>query len=124
MSGHQTGGPEPDRERQPGSVQEGAGGDRGLPMATGALEAVGPGLQLPPAVVAAGGTPEAVRPSDGDEPPGAGVVVGEPALEGDEAGGYFGHGTVPRQVHVKNVMRTFHHPTSRTQCLVSQEPCA
>ncbi len=49
-------------------------------MATGALEAVLPGLQLPSAVVAAGGTPEAVRPSDGDE-----------------AGGDFGHGTVPRQ---------------------------
>ena len=59
-------------------------------MATGALEAVRPGLQLPPATVAAGGTPEAVRPSDGDEPPGAGIVVGEPALEGDEAGGWTG----------------------------------
>ncbi len=66
-------------------------------MAAGALEAVRSGLRLPPAVVAAGGTPEAVRPSDGDEPPGAGVVVGEQALEGDEAGGDFGHGTVPRQ---------------------------
>ena len=82
MSGHQTGGPEPDRERQLGLVQEGAGGGRGLTMATGALEAVGPGLQLPLAVAVAGGAPEAVRPSDGDEPPGAGVVVGEPALEG------------------------------------------
>ncbi len=66
-------------------------------MATNALEAVLPGLQLPPEVVAAGGTPEAVRPSDGDEPPGAGVVVGEQALEGNEAGGDFGPGTVPRQ---------------------------
>ncbi len=83
MSGHQIGGPEPNRERQLGSVRECAGGDRGLTMATGALEAVRPGLQLPPAIVAAGGTLEAVRPSDGDEPPGAGVVVGEPALEGD-----------------------------------------
>ncbi len=46
-------------------------------MATGALEAVLPGLQLPSAVVAAGGTPEAVRPSNGDEPPGTGIVVGE-----------------------------------------------
>ncbi len=49
-------------------------------MATGAPEAVRPSLQLSPAVVAAGGTLEAVRPSDGDE-----------------AGGDFGHGTVPRQ---------------------------
>ena len=82
---------------EPGSVQEGGGGNRGLPMATGVIEAVLPSLQLPPAVVAAGGAPEAVPPSDGDEPPSAGVVVGEPALEGDEAGGDFGHGTVPRQ---------------------------
>ncbi len=66
-------------------------------MATDALEAVLPGLQLPSAVVAAGGTPEAVLPSDSDEPPGAGVVVGEQALKGDGAGGDFGHGTVPRQ---------------------------
>ncbi len=48
-------------------------------MATGALEAARLGLQLPPAVLAAG------------------VVVGEQALEGDEAGGDFGHGTVPHQ---------------------------
>ncbi len=52
--------------------------------------------RVPAATAAAGGTPEAVCPLDGDEPPGAGVV-GEPALEGDEAGGDFGHGTVPRQ---------------------------
>ncbi len=32
--------------------------------------------------------------------------------------------SVMGRFHVKNVMRTFHHPTSRTQCLVSQEPCA
>ena len=86
MSGHQIGGPEPDRERQPGSVQEGASGDRGLKMATGALEAVRLGLHLSPAVVAAG------------------VVVVEPALEGDEAGGDFGHGTVPRQEYHVNIL--------------------
>ncbi len=86
MSGHQTGDPEPDRERQLGSVQEGASGGRGLTMATGALEAVRLGLQLPPAVV------------------GAGVVVVEPALEGDEAGGDFSHGTVPRQECHANIL--------------------
>ncbi len=57
----------------------GAGGDRGLTMATDALEAVRLGLQLPSAVVAAG------------------VVVVEPALEGDEAGGDFDYGTVAHQ---------------------------
>ncbi len=55
-------------------------------MATGALEAVQPGLQLPSATVAAG------------------VVVGEPALEGNEVGGDFGHGTVPRQECHVNIL--------------------
>ena len=34
----------------------------------------------------------------------AGVVVGEPALEGDEAGGDFGHGAVPRQECHVNIL--------------------
>ena len=32
--------------------------------------------------------------------------------------------SVMGRFHVQNVMRTFHHPISRTQCLVSLEPCA
>ena len=84
---HQVGGPEPDGERQLAGVQDRPGRHRGLPAAAGALEGVCFSVQRPSLFMAARGTDEAVRPAHFDQPGGAGVIVREHVLEGEEAVG-------------------------------------
>ena len=92
---HQVGGPEPDGERQLAGVQDRPGRHRGLPAAAGALEGVCFSAQRPSLFMAARGTDEAVRPAHFDQPGGAGVIVREHVLEGEEAVGDLFHVVAP-----------------------------
>ena len=92
---HQVGGPEPDGERQLAGVQDRPGRHRGLPAAAGALEGVCFSAQRPALFMAARGTDEAVRPAHFDQPGGAGVIVREHVLEGEEAVGDLFHVVAP-----------------------------
>ena len=124
---HQVGGPEPDGERQLAGVQDRPGRHRGLPAAAGALEGVCFSAQRPSLFMAARGTDEAVRPAHFDQPGGAGVIVREHVLEGEEAVGDLFHVVAPSA-------GTYRQHSTRSPALTSTstsggklsrpEPCA
>ena len=124
---HQVGGPEPDGERQLAGVQDRPGRHRGLPAAAGALEGVCFSAQRPSLFMAARGTDEAVRPAHFDQPGGAGVIVREHVLEGEEAVGDLFHVVAPSAGTYKehSTRSPALTPTSTSGGKLSRpEPCA
>src|SRR5271169_6721583 len=84
---HEVGRPEPEGQRQPGAVHDGAGGDRGLAAAGDALVGPGAALQQDRPAVATARADEALRPASREEEGGASSLVRERFLDlGQRAG--------------------------------------
>src|SRR5574337_501904 len=91
MGGHQIGRPKPGGQRQLGVVHDGAGGDRGLSAAAGALPGPWLGLQLPGFALATAGAPEARGPARRNKVSDAGSLIWEVLLELNQGAGEIGH---------------------------------
>ena len=79
---HDMGGHEPGLQREMAAVHDRAGGHRGLPPAGRTFPRGAVPLQFPALHAAAARTDEALRPAPLRQMPRAGVLVGEPPLEG------------------------------------------
>src|SRR6266478_191430 len=81
MGRHEMGGPEPCRQRQPGSMHRRAGGNRSLPTAIEAFVQAWPAFQRSKAAFAASRTDETIRPAPLEHEGYAVRLVGECLLE-------------------------------------------
>jgi hypothetical protein len=91
VGGHQISGPEPGCQRQLGVVHDGAGSDRGLPTAAGALIGPGLGFQPPGFATLAAWAHKPVRPARRGKILSAGGLIAEALLELDQGARKVGH---------------------------------
>ena len=91
MGGHETGRPEPGRQRQLRPVHNGPRGDRGLLAAGGTLEGEGLSAMRPSLLMGAGRTAEARRPTRGEQPSRAGGFIRVASLKVAERSREVGH---------------------------------
>ena len=91
MGRHQIGRPEPGGQRQLGVVHDGAGGDRSLLAAAGALPGPGLGLQLPRFALGAAGADKPLGPARRKQIGDAGRLIGKALLKLDQGAGKVGH---------------------------------
>ena len=91
MGGHETGRPEPGRQRQLRPVHNGTRGDRGLLAAGGTLEGEGLSAMRPSLLMGAGRTAEARRPTRGEQPSRAGGFIRVASLKVAERSREVGH---------------------------------